>query len=851
MDINSDDETYLRKSVFEGEAVLIIGAGASVSSLNPKGEPVKASNQLAKLLAESAGLPYNDETLTDVLGATRGVILSDAKLNNILSAEYKGVKPSNELQDLFKFTWRRIYTWNIDDSIEACNRHFTQIRRYYSGMIDKAVEFDSLSTLDIVHLHGEIRKPEHKFILSEAEYAAAIKSEKHYWYQRLAQDYLTQCPIFIGSQLAEPILSAELEKAKREGGGAAGRAFLITPDHLTPIKSASFKAKGIVHIQATLEDFSKWLAAAHPNGMAPKEIISRKNKYPNALLDSLTRDELQIAFYIKPISPIALTENLTKLTTSRASVLARHFLTGFPPNWMIAASDIPVPLEANKALYSALTESIKSEQRLFVITGQSGSGKTTAAMTCLLRYVKDNSDTRLFEIDPSVKSMAAAFKLLTRLHDGPTLVYVGDLFIYGDSFSNDVNEVADSNITVVSTARQGEWNDRLSRYINIAPFEFPRFTKHDYRPIIEKIVKYVPAPKFIKLTKDEQYKLLARSRNQLLIAMRDVTGSENFTDVITNEYETLPDQDTRALLFIIGLATVARVGINPAMAREAYSYISRTRTFHKALDSLEGIVATADDGRLYARHELYVRHIIENVATFSEFREGIRSVLRTFVKFRIPVVKSVKRQDAQLFRFILNHKFLMETASIHGLKREGSEIYQDFEVEFQLDGHFWLQYGLYLVDLGDLVEAEVMLKRSIDAYSDNPYAVHAHAALQLRIAKNAKVYDSNTRDLITSAVKALKTQDANPGLEIDEYPIVTLSTGHVGALIAHKQTKLAKEYAKQYFERLQQIEKTTLSPSITRAKERMLRFVTVGEFYDQPSHQPAKKRLRKQGARVR
>jgi hypothetical protein len=287
------------------------------------------------------------------------------------------------------------------------------------------------------------------------------------------------------------------------------------------------------------------------------------------------------------------------------------------------------------------------------------------------------------------------------------------------------------------------------------------------------------------------------------------------------------------------------------MAREAYSYISRTRTFHKALDSLEGIVATADDGRLYARHELYVRHIIENVATFSEFREGIRSVLRTFVKFRIPVVKSVKRQDAQLFRFILNHKFLMETASIHGLKREGSEIYQDFEVEFQLDGHFWLQYGLYLVDLGDLVEAEVMLKRSIDAYSDNPYAVHAHAALQLRIAKNAKVYDSNTRDLITSAVKALKTQDANPGLEIDEYPIVTLSTGHVGALIAHKQTKLAKEYAKQYFERLQQIEKTTLSPSITRAKERMLRFVTVGEFYDQPSHQPAKKRLRKQGARVR
>ena len=58
MNLNPDDESYLVKSIKIGEALLNLGAGASFSSENSRGQPVKVGRQLAKQLAERAGLTY-------------------------------------------------------------------------------------------------------------------------------------------------------------------------------------------------------------------------------------------------------------------------------------------------------------------------------------------------------------------------------------------------------------------------------------------------------------------------------------------------------------------------------------------------------------------------------------------------------------------------------------------------------------------------------------------------------------------------------------------------------------------------------------------------------------------------
>jgi hypothetical protein len=124
-----------------------------------------------------------------------------------------------------------------------------------------------------------------------------------------------------------------------------------------------------------------------------------------------------------------------------------------------------------------------------------------------------------------------------------------------------------------------------------------------------------------------------------------------------------------------------------------------------------------------------------------------------------------------------------------------------------------------------------MLRRSIQAFPENPFAVHAVAHLKLRIARHRASYDSVTRTLIGEAVEALLQQHARSGgLELDQYPIVTLANGHVAALVKHGQNAEARELAKRYFDQLQQMEKSIPVGAVSQAKDNMLKFATLGDW---------------------
>ena len=250
------DCKHLLASLQLGEVVLILGAGASVTSVNAAGDPVKQADALARVLAERAGLDYRGEALPIVLDAVRGHILSDSVIYRIYENEFKGVRPSVELCSLLRYVWRRIYTWYIDDAIDNIVDSRQQRQRFFNGIGDHVVGSDDPLYLQIVKLHGDIGRPDYGFIMTESEYSAALSSDKHAWYKKAAQDYFSYTPVFIGSRLSEPILKAELSRAGRDTNLVPGRAYIITPDDLSPIHSSSFQSRGIIHIRSTLNDFS-------------------------------------------------------------------------------------------------------------------------------------------------------------------------------------------------------------------------------------------------------------------------------------------------------------------------------------------------------------------------------------------------------------------------------------------------------------------------------------------------------------------------------------------------------------------------------------------------------------------
>lgn len=838
--LNIDDQprTHLLEAIRRGRAFLALGAGASKTSRNRFGKEVLLGGGLAQLLCDEAGIPYSNEPLKDVISATIPSIISEARFHEILREQFFNITPSKELNALLKFSWKRLYTWNIDDAIASVTGSVQRLK-FYNGMLDKAYTDYEINTLPVIQLHGDAGKPEHGFIFSEDQYNQRLIAQNHHWYRQLAQDYTSFVPIFIGSQLEEPILSAELERARPARGAGLGQAYLVSPSAITQIKRLSLEARQIIYIQATLLEFTDFLRAELGNEFGPAFIASEISKFASETVKAknLTSSEAVLATYIFQHRHSAAYSDAAQYPIDVQNAAARKYLEGNPPSWRTAVSDTPVWLTQTSDLYKSVCKSIFEKEQIFVVIGQAGSGKSTAIMQCLLRYSQDHSDIAFYEIRAEVPSLKSALRLMSEtISDDHIIVYIADAFAFGDSFAEDIFSIPEKRMTVFTSARTGEWNSRIKRQINSdqKPFKFERFAPKDFQPLIDRLLKYVPSPTLLRMTPSERKAKLGQSNSQLLIALKETTYADAFTNVITNEFESLPSFDEQRLLLICGLGSLSRAGVDRGAAREAYDAGNPQVSFKDALHALDGIVIEQATGRLSARHELYVRHIFEAVANLDEVLGAITSILKTFTKYQHPIMKTVTRLDSILFKYLLSHNFLKDLSKSHSSDRAGLRVYEQFEIDFQLDGHYWLQYGQYLSEIGEHQDAMSMFDKSIQAYPENEYAVHALADCQLKVAATQNQYDAHTRELIRRSVTTLLAQDEALGGPTDHYAIVTLAHGHIGVLVAHKQTELALEAAKRYLGRIQAIRLSHDNDILSHAYSRLLKFTISREWKDSP-----------------
>jgi hypothetical protein len=487
---------------------------------------------------------------------------------------------------------------------------------------------------------------------------------------------------------------------------------------------------------------------------------------------------------------------------------------------------------------------------LFVTLGQSGSGKSTATMMALLEIASKEKDIALYDVAPDTKSLKRALAVLGRVEMKKAIVHIGELFLYGGSIREDLEALRGKDVLLVGTARSSEWSEHLSRYLDdvSTTTEFQRFTSKDYTPLINRLVQYVPAPNFKRMSDAQRRNKLSSSKSQLLIALQEATESSNFSDIISSEFTNLPDNDTKKLLVLVGIATIARVGVTEAMARQAFEQFAEQRSFENAMSALSGIVADTGGGRLLARHELYAHHVLDTLTSPEEFLGVASSLLHIFGNYETPVIKYSSRQDGILFKFLLNHDFIFSRVKRFKDRDFGASYYQNHEVDFQLDGHFWLQYGLFMGRIGRDVQAAEILTQSIRAYPDNPFAVHALADLQLKLVRNATHFDKMASSLLEEAVTSLNSMDKRQESRTDHYPLVTLANGHTGCLIAHGFVDEAVEFSQEYYERLTILEKMQPNPAVKAARQRQLLFATTRDW-DLPLKSRSPQRKRKNSAR--
>jgi tetratricopeptide (TPR) repeat protein len=355
-----------------------------------------------------------------------------------------------------------------------------------------------------------------------------------------------------------------------------------------------------------------------------------------------------------------------------------------------------------------------------------------------------------------------------------------------------------------------------------------RFSEGDAAKLVEALISNVPNPALKKLTTTERLSKFLNSRRQLLIAMKEAVGGGEFDGIIENEFASLKEQERRIFFLIVAVSTLARVGIQKGQMQQIWIKGGYTKNLEICLSELLGIVEPGANGRLLARHELYVRHIIDNQADLNELRDAFVRILDFFGGYKIPVIRSIDKLDGQLFKFLFHHATLYKLFAKRGSPELAIDIYNRFDLLFQQDGHYWLQYGLFNRQMRNHREALRMLKLSIEAHEENPFAEHAYAQeLFVHAIDYVKDKQSAAKMAKEAEERLLRLHASKMGA--DYYPLLTLFTLDSKFMLRNGMQNVARQKAMEYFEKILLLEK--LYPNnkdILSAKTAALKLATTG-----------------------
>src|SRR5690606_4346078 len=139
---------------------MLLGSGISLDSTNGLRERLKSGTTLTAELCELKKVSSNTPLSRVAL------LLNPDEVEAHLTIPYSSCRPGETVKRITNFVWRSIYTFNIDDALEAAYESSTRRRQR-----PNPVNFDSnyrtpsnRSGVTIVHLHGFTREPEKGYV---------------------------------------------------------------------------------------------------------------------------------------------------------------------------------------------------------------------------------------------------------------------------------------------------------------------------------------------------------------------------------------------------------------------------------------------------------------------------------------------------------------------------------------------------------------------------------------------------------------------------------------------------------------------------------------------------------------
>ena len=422
-------------SLKSGQYNLLLGAGVSMDASNARGD-LPSGDAFRKDLCKLKGANEN-RSLQKVFA-----LLDVSEVKEHVTERFVNCSPGPTLLSLSSFIWKRAFTFNIDDAMEAAYAKPEAKQKLNSLNFDDVYkEVKTMSDLFLIHLHGFVKVPERGYVFSRDEYLQQMVKINP-WMTVLSQFISTEPFIIAGSSMDEVDLDYYIaNRSITSGREDRGPSILIEPfpDNTTRNEC---KRHNLVLFEGTSIDFFNFCNDELPNRPTPYELIPIEAQ--KIVPEGITKQSA-LAF----LADFELVPG-----TAKKSNEVSRFMYGHPPNWTDLASDLDVSRAITREIVSNIERRLddpSNDRQLVLLTENTGTGKTTVLRRCAFELARHGVRTLFCTALSRLDSQVTA-EIIDHMDD-PVVLVVDNFADQVRAFSDILSRLEKKDVVVVAAER--------------------------------------------------------------------------------------------------------------------------------------------------------------------------------------------------------------------------------------------------------------------------------------------------------------------------------------------------------------------------------------------------------------
>ena len=424
-DLLPDEIEQISKAIHSSQYYLLIGSGVNLDS-SGKTEKIKSVQDFRDIIADYVTLPKT-KTLQQVYS-----VLTKEEQIDFISKYFECVNVGLTIQKLAEYSWRRIYTFNVDDCFEKALEEIDggSLKLFEDYQIfnfsDSYSDTNETILQSIVHLHGYVRRPDDGYVFSRQEYAK-LMSIMNPWMATLSQIIKTEPFIISGTTLDEYDVEYYLSQRNQVFSRSDTPPSILIepfPDKLT---EKLCKDHDLILFDGYTEGFFNEIQKV--GGKAPTYWLRANDDGLGSLsLSNRDRTTFGLSFISVPKNP------------SRDD-RAAPFLLGGSLSWGALAGNADIPRKINSKLGAEIERGLRDpNSKVNIYLAEPGSGKTSILKRLAFEKAKIHKNVFYFSGEELCEATLAA-SILQSI-SGDTLVFFDNV---ADNYTYFVNLVSNTN----------------------------------------------------------------------------------------------------------------------------------------------------------------------------------------------------------------------------------------------------------------------------------------------------------------------------------------------------------------------------------------------------------------------